>query len=96
MFTLHLIAELVPMASSGIFDLLTEKLGDLRSLILLTAGVMAAGFVLWHGIISRGNLSRILVAGIAAAVLGYLVFNVMDLKDRVGNEIDETNTTQTP
>lgn len=96
MFTPDLIAELAPMASSGIFDLLNEKLGDLRSLILVAAVVAGSGFVLWQAITSRGNLARIVVSGIGAAVLIYLVYNVTDLKDRVGNEIDNNTTTQVP
>lgn len=74
--------------SSGILDWLTTKLGDVQSLFRLLSLVGGMGFVIYQAIASRGALARIVIAGLAAAVFIWIVWNVTALKTRVNDEFN--------
>jgi hypothetical protein len=76
------------VASGGIIDLLSNKATALNGLFRLVSVVFGAGFVMWHGVVSRGAVARILIAGVAAGFFVWLVWNVTDVKNRVQNEVN--------
>lgn len=79
-------------SSTGILDWLTTKLADLQALFRTLSVVGGMGFVIWQGIQSRGAMARIIIAGIAAAVFIWIVWNVTNLQNRVGNEVNASGT----
>ena len=84
----------VPAAAggTGLLDWLTNKLTDLQAVFRLLSVVGGMGFVIWQGISSRGAMARILIAGIAAGVFIWIVWNVTALQSRVGNEVNASGT----
>lgn len=89
-----LAAENGGQSTTGFFDLITALLTNTKNVVILTAGVAALVFILWHAITSKGTMTRIIMAGLAAGVFLFLVNNINDVKDRVDNEVN-TNTTVT-
>lgn len=86
----HTLAAALPpqAAGGGIIDWLTGKNAAVQTLgrgFSITAGII---FVIYQALISRGAMARVIIAGIAAGIFIWIVFNVTDLKDRVGNEVN--------
>jgi len=77
----------VTAGNTGLLDWLTTKLTDLQSVFRLLSVVGGMGFVIWQGISSRGAMARIIIAGIAAGIFIWIVWNVTALQTRVGNEV---------
>lgn len=73
---------------TGLLDWLTDKLTELQGVFRLLSVVGGMGFVIWQGISSRGAMARILIAGIAAGVFIWIVWNVTALQNRVNNEVN--------
>jgi len=71
----------------GILDWGNGKVAELGAFFRGFSIVAGIGFVIVQALVSRGAFSRIIVSGLAAAVFIYVVFNVTDLRDRVGNEL---------
>lgn len=88
-------ASTTPLAAGGFIDWGNEKAGQVGSLFRVLASVIAVGFVIWQGVKSHGAMARIIMAGLAAGVFVYLVFNVTSIRDRVGTEIDGMPTSPT-
>jgi len=44
--------------------------------------------VIYQAIVSRGAMARVIIAGIAAGIFIWIVFNVTDLQTRVNNEVN--------
>lgn len=76
------------LAGSGLIDTATEKLNDIGALAKVFTSVAAVIFVIYQAIQSRGAMARVVVAGFAAAVFMWLVWNVEALQGRVDNEIN--------
>ena len=73
---------------TGLLDWLTNKLTDLQGVFRLLSVVGGMGFVIWQGISSRGAMARIIIAGIAAGIFIWIVWNVTALQNRVNNEVN--------
>ena len=78
--------------SEGIFDWITTKNTEALTAIRGVAITIAIIFVIWAGIRSRGSFVAILISGITAGMLVWIVFNVTDIQDRVGNEVNSAPT----
>lgn len=78
----------VAAGGTGLLDWLTNKLTDLQGVFRLLSVVGGMGFVIWQGISSRGAMARIIIAGIAAGVFIWIVWNVTALQNRVNNEVN--------
>ncbi|WP_425955264.1 hypothetical protein [Xylanimonas sp. McL0601] len=52
--------------------------------VAITLGVL---FVIIRGVASRGAMTQVIVAGIAAAIFVWIIFNVTQLRDTVGNDL---------
>ncbi len=78
----------VAAGGTGLLDWLTNKLSDLQAVFRLLSVVGGMGFVIWQGISSRGAMARIIIAGIAAGIFIWIVWNVTALQTRVNNEVN--------
>ena len=87
MQTLMFVTDVV-MAGDGILDWGTAKIQEVGDLFRAASVVAGIGLVLVTAIMSRGAMARIIVAGLTAALLIWIVFNVTDLESRVDNEIN--------
>lgn len=74
-------------AGTGIIDTIMAKLAGLQMMFRALSVVGGMGFVIWQGLASRGAIARIIVAGLAAGVFIWIVWNVTELQSRVDNEI---------
>ena len=80
------------LAGTGILDTANTKAAAVQVTLRLGAGVGALFFVIKNAISSGGAISRIVVAGAAAGVFMWIVFNVTDLQNRVGTEVNGAGT----
>lgn len=78
------------LACAGILDCATTKVEELRVFFRGFSVVAGIGFVIFQALASRGAFARIIISGLAAGVFIWIVWNVTDLRDRVGREIDTT------
>lgn len=74
-------------SEGGLLDWGNDKVAQLGSFFRGFSVVAGIGFVIVQALISRGAFSRIIVSGLAAAVFIWIVWNVTDLKDRVGKDL---------
>lgn len=75
------------LAATGILDTANEKAVAVQVTLRAVASVASIFFVIKQAVSSGGAIARIIIAGLAAGVFLWIVFNVTDLQDRVGNEI---------
>ncbi len=95
MSTVHLTHDGVTiLACAGILDCATTKVEELRIFFRGFSVVAGIGFVIFQALASRGAFARIIISGLAAGVFIWIVWNVTDLRDRVGKEIDTTPAAQ--
>jgi hypothetical protein len=80
-------AVLIPMETKGILDLLSSKNSAVQILLRGLAVTLGIIFVVYHGVVSRGAIARIVVAGLAAALFIWIVFNITSIKGRLDNEV---------
>lgn len=74
--------------AGGIFDWITTKNTQALTAIRAVAVTIAVIFVVWAGIRTKGSFVAILLAGITAGILLWIVVNVTDIQDRVGDEVN--------
>lgn len=91
--SVHLVTEVVVQSGGGITDFLGAKNQAVANLFRGISITLGLGFVIWHGLKSRGALTKIITAGIAAGVFIWIVFNVTSIKDRVNNEMNTGSPT---
>lgn len=96
MITAAFTQTVVPMASEGVIDLLTNKLGDVQSLLIVAVTVVASVLILMQAIRTRGAIAAILISALVAGLLIYIVRNVTDLGDRVDNELSSAAGSAAP
>lgn len=75
------------LAGTGLLDTANTKAAAIQVTLRALAGVGSLYFVIKHAISSGGAIARIVVAGLAAGVFMWIVFNVTDLQNRVGTEV---------
>lgn len=80
---------------TGLLDWATDKNTEVATLGRALAVTIAIIFVLYHAIVSRLALGRILMAGLVAGLVVWFVFNITAVRDRVGDEVDATGATST-
>ena len=86
----HHFAALPPPPSGstgGILDWGNGKVSQLGTFFRGFSVIGGIGFVIFQALASRGAFSRILISGLAAGVFIWIVFNVTNLRDRVGKEL---------
>lgn len=72
----------------GILDWLTNKNSQTQTLVRAMVVTLAIVFVVWQAVVSRMAMARVIIAGVTAGMFVWIVWNVTDLKDRVGNEVN--------
>ena len=75
------------VAGAGLIDTATEKITNIGTLCKLGSSVAGMGFVIYQAISSRFALARVLIAGLTAGVLVWIVFHVTNLQNKVDNEV---------
>lgn len=87
---LLLLITLLPLETDGVFDWVTDKNADAMGAARALAVTVAIIFVLVIAVKSQMAAARVIVAGLVAAILVAIVWNVTKLGDRVENEFDTT------
>ena len=77
-----------PIAADGILDWIDAKNTQAISMLRAVAVTLGILFVIWQALASRGAMARVIVAGLAAGVFVWVVFNVTALRDRVDDEVN--------
>lgn len=75
------------LAGTGLFDTANEKAGELQATARIGAGALSLVFFIWQTIVSRMAIARMVVAGLAAGLMLWIVFNVTEIQGRVDNEL---------
>lgn len=83
----HETAHYTLLAADGLFDTANEKAGELQATARIAAGALSLVFFIWQTIQSRMAIARMVVAGLAAGVMLWIVFNVTEIQGRVDNEL---------
>lgn len=84
----RIVLEAAGPGTVGILDWINAKSSELQTVgrgLAVTFGIV---FVLYQAIVSRGAMARVIIAGIAAGIFIWIVWNVTALKDRVGQEVN--------
>lgn len=75
-------------SGDGILDWVNTKSSQATTTVRTVAALLAIIFVIVAAVVSRMAMARVLIAGIAAGLFVWIVFNVTDIKDRVDSEIN--------
>lgn len=81
------IAPISVQADGGILDKATTLNSDIQTLVRAVAITLGIIFVIVAAVASRGGLARIFIAALAAGAFIYIVFNITQVKDMVGNDL---------
>ena len=82
-----------PGGGGGLLDWGNGKVAEVGTFFRGLSVVAGIGFVIFQALVSRGAFSRIVVSGLAAAVFIWIVWNVTDLKERVGKDLQAASST---
>lgn len=91
----RVVLEAAGTGTVGILDWINAKSSELQTVgrgLAVTFGIV---FVIYQAIVSRGAMARVIIAGIAAGIFIWIVWNVTALKDRVGQEVNATRAPAT-
>lgn len=80
------------LAQDDVLGWLSQKTSELGTLFRSFSVIAGIGFVIFQAIRSGGAMARIVISGIAAGIFIWIVFNVTELRDRVGNEVNSAPT----
>lgn len=72
---------------AGILDWTKGKANELENVLQVVATTVAILFVVYKAVQSKFAIGTIIVSALAAGVFVWIVYNVVDLKDSVGNEM---------
>lgn len=75
-------------SSGGILDWVDNKASQATNTIRGVTVLLAILFVVVAAVMSRMSMARVLIAGIAAGLFIWIVFNVTSIQDRVDSEIN--------
>lgn len=76
------------LLASGILDWTGEKVAELETLFRAISVVAGIGFVIWRAVSTRGAMAAVVIAGLAAGVFIFIVWNVTQLQDMVDEEVN--------
>ncbi len=90
--TLHLLTLplLIPLDGGSLLDWAASANAKTLNLvrgISITLGVI---FVIWQAVASRMAMARVIISGLAAGIFIWFVFNVTDVRDRVGRDLESS------
>ena len=76
------------LAADGLFDLGTEKIDGMITLLRGFSVLLGIGFLVYRGISSKGAIASIAVAALCGGLFIWAVFNVTAIQKRVDSEIN--------
>lgn len=74
--------------SEGLLDWVDVKSEEAKNVARTVAVLLAIVFFIWNVLASKGALARMIMAGLAAGLFIWIVFNVTELRDRVDDEVN--------
>lgn len=74
--------------SEGLLNWVDMKSDEAKNVARTVAVLLAIVFFMWNVIAARGALARMIMAGLAAGLFIWIVFNVTELRDRVDDEVN--------
>lgn len=86
--TAALAPHLTVLPAGDLIDIAGQQTDAVRGLLRAFSAVAGILFVIVNWIKSGGALGRVIVCGIAAGAFVWIVWNVSDLRDKVGSEFD--------
>ncbi len=78
--------------AAGLIDWVSDKSADAAAAIKVFAALAAIIFVIIQAFMSRGNISRIIVSGLAAGAFYFITTNITTLAGKVEEEVDSRGT----
>lgn len=81
----------VSVLAEGVLPWINRKGTEAQDSMRTVAVLVALGFVIFNAFKSRGAMSAILVSGLVAGVFLWIVWSVTAIKDRVGDELNNTS-----
>src|SRR5690625_850238 len=88
-------SQQISAAGDGLLDWVDDKSEEAKNVARTVAVLLAIVFFIWNVLASRGALARMIMAGLAAGLFIWIVFNVTELRDRVGEEVNTAPVVQT-
>lgn len=82
------VAPLTVLPAGDLIDIAGQQTDAVRGLLRAFSAVAGILFVIINWIKSGGALGRVIVCGIAAGAFVWIVWNVSELRDKVGSEFD--------
>lgn len=83
------LAETCTDNGGGLLDWTCGMADRVRLVIRAVAITVAVIFVVYKAVTSKFAIGTIIVSALAAGVFIWIVFNVMDLQQEVGNDLDD-------
>lgn len=73
--------------ADGLLGTINVKSEEAKETVRIVSGLVAIAFVVHQAAVSRLAMGRIIVSSLAAAVFLWVVFNVTEVKDKVGEDL---------
>lgn len=73
--------------ADGLLGTINVKSEEAKETVRIVSGLVAIAFVVFQAAASRMAMGRIIVSALAAGVFMWVVFNVTEVQDRVGEDL---------
>jgi len=73
--------------ADGLLGTINVKSEEAKETIRIVSGLVALAFLVYQAAASRMAMGRIIVSALAAGVFLWVVFNVTEVKDKVGEDL---------
>lgn len=73
--------------ADGLLGTINVKSEEAKETVRIVSGLVAIAFVVFQAAVSRMAMGRIIVSSLAAGVFLWVVFNVTEVKDKVGEDL---------
>lgn len=73
--------------ADGLLGTINVKSEEAKETVRIVSGLVAIVFVVFQASVSRMAMGRIIVSSLAAGVFMWVVFNVTEVKDKVGEDL---------
>lgn len=73
--------------ADGLLGTINVKSEEAKETVRIVSGLVAIAFVVFQAAVSRMAMGRIIVSTLAAGVFMWVVFNITEVKDKVGEDL---------
>lgn len=73
--------------ADGLLGTINIKTEEAKDTVRIVSGLVAIAFIVFQAAASRMAMGRIIVSSLAAAVFMWVVFNVTEVRDKVGEDL---------